>query len=50
MVLNSYFSPCSYGQYYGYGDGFGSYHDGWVFPCCPPNTYGNVVPYYTRRF
>lgn len=51
MLTNNYFSPCSYGQYYGYGNGFGSYHDGWVVSCCcsqQPNT--GLVKYYTRRF
>lgn len=46
----NYYSPCSYGQYYGYGTGYGSYHDGWGYhcsPCCTTVPYG-ITDYYRR--
>lgn len=51
LNCNPYFSPCSYGQYYGYGNGFGSVHDGWTYNCCncgPVTTPTGIIDYYRR--
>lgn len=46
--------PYGYGSVYGYGNGFGTYHDGFVKTCYDPYTcgtvcgpYGSCYPFYT---